>query len=71
MRRFAQGNAFARVRAVTGSLFVLFGAAIVARTLSAVGLTAAAITPLIMGFALIALGALRVRQYFVFRGRGA
>ena len=67
MRRFAGSHAYARARVVTGSLFVLFGATVVVRTFMVVGMHSSAIGPLVMGFALLGLGALRVRDYVVFR----
>jgi hypothetical protein len=56
---------------VTGLLFIAFGVAISARTFLAIGLTAAAVVPLVMGGALVGLGLLRVRDYLRLRRGGA
>ena len=62
MRRLVRSPGYARVRAVTGSLFIVFGAVIVIRSVAMLGLDAREIPALVLGAALIGLGALRLRD---------
>jgi hypothetical protein len=67
MKRFVRSAAYMRMRAVTGSLFVLFGITIVVRTVAVIGFDGRAIVPLVMGAALLALGTIRLREYLILR----
>jgi hypothetical protein len=63
VNRFVHSPAYVKVRAVTGALFFLLGGAIVVRTAATIGIGLPALTPLIMGGALMGLGALRLRDF--------
>jgi hypothetical protein len=63
VRRFVRSEGYARARLVTGALFIVFGAALVYRMLGAAGFAPAAIPGVVLGAAMIALGALRFRDY--------
>lgn len=63
MRKFVRSTAFVRVRLVTGGLFIAFGIAIVARTALDVGASLSAIPAYVLGAAMAALGAFRLRDY--------
>jgi hypothetical protein len=63
MRRYTQSQAWARTRLVTGALFAIFGAVIMVRTFTAVGLVSAAVPAFVLGLAMIALGFVRFREY--------
>jgi hypothetical protein len=71
MTRFTRGPAYVRLRAVTGTLFIVFGVAIVVRTLVLFGVGLFSIAPLVMGVALVGLGVLRLRDYLRLRSGGA
>ena len=63
MRRLVRSEGYARARLVTATLCGLFGVVIITRTLLNIGLVAAAVTPCILGFALLALALVRFREY--------
>lgn len=67
MSRLRSSPAFVRARAVTGIFFVVFGVAIVVQTVLKVGLRPEIVPGVVMGLALIGLGATRVRTYLAFR----
>jgi hypothetical protein len=69
--RFTRSAAYVRARAITGTLFIAFGVAIVVRTIFAIGFVGSAIVPVVMGVALIALGIIRLRDYIRLRSSGA
>jgi hypothetical protein len=69
--KFTRSAGYVRARAVTGTLFIAFGTAIIVRTIFAIGLVTSAIVPVVMGAALIALGIIRLRDYIRLRGTGA
>jgi len=69
VRKFVRSEAYLRARLVTGGLFVVLGIAVVARTAAEVGMSAAAIPAYVLGAAMIALGALRFRDYLIARVR--
>jgi hypothetical protein len=58
---------YARFKAVNGVLFIVLGGAIVVRMLAAVGLRFEAVPGLILGLAMLALGA--HRTYLVWQAR--
>jgi ABC-type uncharacterized transport system permease subunit len=58
-----RSEGYARARLGTGTLFAIFGAVIIGRTLFAVGLIAAALPAYVMGLALLALAFVRFREY--------
>ena len=68
MNRFVRSPAYVKVRAVTGTIFFALGALIVVRTVATIGLGLPALVPLVMGAALMGLGALRVRDFLRLRG---
>jgi len=63
MRRMVRSESYARARLVTATLFAVFGAVIIVRTLLSVGPVAAAIPAYILGLALLALAVVRFREY--------
>lgn len=63
MRRLVRSEGYARARLVTGTIAMLLGAVVIVRTLAATGLAFAAITPCVLGAAMIALGVVRYRDY--------
>ena len=63
MRRFSRSRTFTRARLVNALLFVIFGIVITVRTATAVGPKTAAIPGVVLGLAMIALGAFRYRDY--------
>jgi hypothetical protein len=69
MKRFVRSEAYARVRLVSAGLFILFGGAILVKTVSSVGLISAAMPAYVLGGAMIALGAFRYRDYLAARNR--
>jgi hypothetical protein len=69
--KFTRGPAYLRLRAVTGTLFVVLGLAILIRTVASFGIGLVSVAPLVLGAALVALGTLRVRDYVRFRSGGA
>jgi hypothetical protein len=69
MKRFVQSGAYARMRLVSAGLFILFGSAILVKTISSVGLTGAALPAYVLGAAMVALGAFRYRDYLAARNR--
>jgi hypothetical protein len=69
MRRFATSQAYARMRLVSGALFVLFGGALLVRTISSVGLSSAALPAYVLGGAMVGLGVLRYREFLAARSR--
>jgi hypothetical protein len=71
MKRFTQSASYARLRAVTGVLFIALGLAIVVRTVAILGFDLRGIGPLVMGAALVALGAFRLRDYAAVRRNGS
>lgn len=63
MKRVVRSAGYARARLVTGALFALLGGVVAFRTLAAAGASAAAIPGCVLGLAMIALGAVRFRDY--------
>ena len=68
MRSFVRSRTYARIRVVTGSLFIVFGLIILSWTLATVHLQARGIPACVLALALIALGVLRIRDYVMYRG---
>lgn len=64
MRRFVRSEGYARARLISGAFFVVFGVAIAVRTAAIAGFSAAALPAYVLGGAMLALGALRFRDYF-------
>ena len=64
MKRFVRSESYARARLVSGAFFIVFGGAIAARTAAIAGFSAAALPAYVLGGAMLALGALRFREYF-------
>ncbi|GAC1476228.1 MAG: hypothetical protein PVSMB8_02990 [Vulcanimicrobiaceae bacterium] len=58
-----RSDAYVRARLVTGALFVAFGIAIVVRTATEVGPDPKAVPAYVLGAAMAALGAFRMRDY--------
>jgi hypothetical protein len=67
VNRFVRSAGYVRVRALTGTVFFLMGVAIVVRTAMTVGIGLSSFAPLLMGAALMGLGALRWRDYLRLR----
>ena len=67
MRRFVHSEGYARARLVTGGIFAILGTIVLVRTLAAAGLNWAALPAYVLGVALIALGAVRYRDWFAAR----
>ncbi|GAC1309453.1 MAG: hypothetical protein NVSMB19_23200 [Vulcanimicrobiaceae bacterium] len=67
MKKFVRSDAYVRARLATGALFVVFGVAILFRTIADVGLTASAIPAYVLGAAMVALGIFRFRDYLAAR----
>jgi hypothetical protein len=61
MRRLVRSKGYARVRFALGFLYIGFGALIIAQMLHGVGPRFEAVPGLVLGAAMIGLGALRVR----------
>lgn len=70
MRGFVRSAAYVRVRAVIGIACVVLGAGIIGRTLPAIGFVREAVTPVVLGAALIGLGIMRIREYLRAKGMG-
>ena len=64
-----RSEGYARLRLVSAAFFIVFGGAITVRTLALVGFSFAAVPAYVLGGAMIALGALRFRDYAAARGR--
>jgi hypothetical protein len=71
VRAFVRSPVYVKLRAITGTVFMLFGVAIIVRTALAIGLVSAALVPYVMGVALVGLGALRWRDYLRLRSGSA
>ena len=67
MNRFVSGRGYAKVRLVSGTLFIALGVVLIVRTATTIGLAATAIVPLVLGFAMIGLGVVRWREYLRIR----
>lgn len=67
MRNFSQSLGYLRLRAVFGALYAVFGIIIIVRSCGAFGLGTAQLPAFVLGLALIGLGSMRVRDYFVLR----
>jgi len=67
VNRFVRSPGYVKVRAFSGGLFIVLGAVILVRTVLIIGIGLAAIAPLVMGIALVGLGALRWRDYLRLR----
>jgi uncharacterized membrane protein HdeD (DUF308 family) len=63
LNRFVRGAGYAKVRLVSGTLFIALGLVLIVRTATTIGLAATAIVPLVLGFAMIGLGVVRWREY--------
>ncbi len=69
MRRLVRSEGYVRARLVSGALFIVLGALVIFRTLAVTGLAGTAIPGTVLGFAMIALGVLRFRDYVRARAR--
>jgi hypothetical protein len=69
VRRFVRSESYARLRLVSGGLFVVFGCAIAIRTAAVAGFSGAAVPAYALGGAMLILGVLRFRDYFAARSR--
>ena len=69
MRRLVRSEGYVRARLVSGALFVILGGFVIYRTLGVTGLAGTAIPGTVLGFAMIALGMLRFRDYVRARRR--
>ena len=64
MRKLVRSSAYARTRVVVGIIAAALGVVVVVRTFTAVGANWAATPAYILGGALVALGVVRVREYY-------
>ncbi len=71
MKRLVRSDGYLRFKLVTGAIFVVLGAILIGRTLSATGPRFEAIPAVVLGLALIGLGYVRYREYFQSRGRAS
>ncbi len=67
MKRLVRSEGYARARLVSGSLFGVLGAVVAYRTIAVTGLSLAALPGCVLGLAMLALAALRFRDYFAAR----
>jgi len=69
MNRFVRSDVYTRIRLASGGLFICLGATVVVRTLMSVGLVSAAVPAYVLGGAMVALGAVRIRYFLATRTR--
>lgn len=69
MKRLVHSEGYARARLVSGALFVVLGSILIVRTIVVVGASFSAVPAYVLGVAMIALGALRYRDYFAHRAQ--
>ncbi len=67
MRNLIRSEGYAKARLVTGSIFMLLGAAVAIRTVIEVGFDGKAVPAVVLGIAMVLLGAFRFRDYFAVR----
>ncbi len=67
MKRLVQSEGFARARLVNGLLFVVLGSVVIGRTLITVRFGWQVLPACVLGGAMVALGAVRFRDYFAAR----
>jgi hypothetical protein len=63
MKRIVRSRGYARLRLVNASVFAVLGLAIVARTVTSVGLSLAVVPGIVLGLAMLALAYVRFRDY--------
>jgi hypothetical protein len=69
VKRLVQSEGYARARLVNGTLFVVLGSVVIVRTLVAVRFGLQVLPACVLGMAMIALGAVRLRDYFALRAQ--
>jgi hypothetical protein len=69
VKRLVRSETYARTRLINAGLFVLLGVVVVVRTLGVVGFAWQALPGCVLGAAMVALGAVRVRDYVAARAR--
>jgi len=69
VKRLVRSETYARTRLINAGLFVLLGVVVVVRTFGVVGFAWQAIPGCVLGAAMVALGAVRVRDYVAARAR--
>jgi hypothetical protein len=69
VKRLVRSETYARTRLINAGLFILLGVVVVVRTLSVVGFAWQAVPGCVLGAAMIALGAVRFRDYVAGRAR--
>jgi len=69
VRRFVRSESYARARLVSGMLFMVLGAFVICRTFGVTHFSLSAVPGVVLGFAMIALGGLRFRDYLGARTR--
>ena len=67
MKRIVRSEGYARARLLSGTLFGILGVIIAYRSVAAAGLALTALPGCVLGLAMLALGALRFRDYFAAR----
>jgi hypothetical protein len=69
VKRLVRSETYARTRLINAGLFVLLGAVVVVRTFGVVGFAWPAVPGCVLGAAMVALGAVRIRDYLAARAR--
>jgi hypothetical protein len=69
VKRLVRSETYARTRLINSGLFVLLGIVVVVRTVGVVGFVWQALPGCVLGAAMVALGAVRVRDYVAGRAR--
>ena len=67
MKGFVRGQAYARAKLVTGTLYIVLGLVVIVRTATTIGIGGPAIAAFVLGAAMIGLGVVRWREYLRFR----
>jgi hypothetical protein len=63
MRKLVRSSGYQRLRALLGAGFIVLGAVVLYRTVAIAGIGTKSIPSFVLGAAMIALGALRLRDY--------
>ena len=69
MKRFVRSEGYARARLVSAAIFIVLGAILIVRTYGVAHVSLAALPGSVLGLAMIALGATRLRDYVRARTR--
>ncbi|MFN2462084.1 MAG: hypothetical protein ABR591_15630 [Candidatus Velthaea sp.] len=69
MKAFVRSDAYAKTKFALGFFYIVFGAIVIVQMLHGVGLRLEALSGLVLGAALIGLGAVRIRAGFRARAK--